>query len=124
MLEGTFIEGGVVIVVVGVSKEAVAEGQHVGAAEVGAGQLHLLRRAQFNHFALLVAEILADLEAQVGVGLPVADDFHRGVDLHAAVVGGDDDAVAAAGDLAEELANGGVAEPAERDAAEGGLVAH
>ena len=67
-------------------------------------------------------EVLAELIAQVGIGVAVTDNLHRLAATYGAVVGGDDDAVVGLRQCLEELAHYSVAEPREGDAAVCGLV--
>ena len=123
MLETAGVAGGVEVVVVWVSKEVVTGAEHIGAAEVGRRETGTLGLAYLKELLGGVVEVFADFEAEIGVGFTVSDDFYGVVNLNAAVVGGDDDFVAAASHGLEQLTDGRVAEPAEGDAAEGLLVA-
>ena len=67
-------------------------------------------------------EVLAELVAQVGVGVAVADNLDGLAAAYGAVVGGDDDAVVGLCQCLEELAHHSVAEPRQGDAAVCGLV--
>ena len=95
MLECVLIIRHVVVVIVGVGKECVARGKHIGRAEVGGGELSQVWILDDEEVLAVVAQVFAQLVAQVGVGVAVADDLHglRGAD--AAMVGGDDDLVVA-----------------------------
>ena len=91
MLERIFVVGHVVIVVVGIGKEVVARGKHIGGTQIWGRQMCLRGILDGKHLFWIVGQILAQFVAQIGVGVPVTDDFNRGGSTDAAVVGGDDD---------------------------------
>lgn len=72
MLERVFIVGNVVVVVVGVGEEAVARSKDVGCAHVWRGQEGFVRFLYGEKLLRVVTKILAELVAQVGVGVSVA----------------------------------------------------
>jgi len=123
VLEGVAVVGDVVVVVVGVGEEAVATGEDIARGEVGGGEECALGIGDLEDLLGVVVQVLAELVAQVGVGVLVALDAHGVLAPDATVVGGEDDVVVRVGEGAEQVCHGAVAEPAECDAAVGGLVA-
>ena len=67
----------VVVVVVGVGEERAAGGEHVRRTDVRRRQLRLVRVLYHEHFLRLAAEVLAQLVAQISVGVAVAYYLHR-----------------------------------------------
>ena len=122
MLEGVFVVGHIIIIVVGIGEEAVARRKYVGRADVGLGQEGRLRIADGEEFLAVVAQTLSQFVAQVGVGVAVADNLHRFLHAYRTVVGGDDDLVVAFGKNLEQVGKDAVLEPRQRDAAVGTLV--
>ena len=95
MLEGVFVILNVVIVVVGVGKEVVTCSKDVCSAQVRPGQSYLMRLLNLENFLGIVAEILAQLVSQVGVGVLVAHYLYGVVASDATVVRCQDNSVVA-----------------------------
>ena len=72
MLERIFVIRYVIIVVVGVGKEAIACGENVAGANVWRGQLGLVRLFDGKHLFSVIVQVLAQLITKVGVGVAVA----------------------------------------------------
>jgi len=122
MLERVLVVGDVVVVVVGIGKERVTGGKDIAGGEVWRWQEGLGRILDDKELLGVVAQVLAKLVAQVGVGVAVAHYLYRTGASDAAVVGGDDDLIVGLRHAAEEVGNDGVTEPGEGDAAVGRLV--
>ena len=75
MLERVFVVRHVIIVIVGIGKEAIARGKHVAGTDVWRGQLRLVRLFDGKHFLGIIVEVLAQLIAKVRIGVTVPDDF-------------------------------------------------
>ena len=73
-------------------------------------------------FLRVVVEILAQLIAQVGIGIAVTDDLDGTVGTDRAVVGGEHYGIVALRQELEEFGEHGVAEPRESDATVGAFV--
>ena len=123
VLEGIAVITDVVIVVIGVSEETVAGSKNVAGAEVGRRQVCTVGIRDIEDFARIIVEVLAELIAQVGVGVLVSLHANGCLATDAAVVGSEQNAVVALREGSEKVGNSGVAEPTEGDAAVGGLVA-
>ena len=121
VLEGIPIVLHVVVVVIRVGEEVVAIAEDVVVGEIGLGEADLRRHERLVDFLGVVRKGLADLIAQVGIGILVADDLHGVFHADGTVVGGEDDAVAHLGDVLEEVVGRRVAEPALRQRAVSGL---
>ena len=122
MLERVLVVRHVVVVVVGVGEECAAGGEHVRRTDVWCRQLRLLWVLDDEHFLRLAVEVLAQLVAQVGVRVAVADYLHRLRRTDTAVVGGDDDAAVDLRECAEQVCHHRMAEPRERYRAVSRLV--
>ena len=103
MLEGVLVVLHVVIVVIGVSKEVVVVAEDVLVREVHLWKPNLRRDTDLIDLLGIVGEGLADLVAEVGVGVLVSDDLNRGIDSYGAMVGGEHDPIAHLGDVLEEV---------------------
>ena len=77
MLERVFIVRHVVVVVVGISEEAVATSKGIRRAEVGRRQESLVRFLYGKHVLGIVSKVLAKLVSKVGVSIPVSDYLQR-----------------------------------------------
>ena len=117
MLEGVLIILHVIIIIVGIGKEAVARSKDVGRRELGRRQTHLERLAHLKHFAIVVAHLAPHLVAQVGVQAALAHHLRGRAHADAAVVGGQHQGVAAVGQRPEEGLHRRVLEPRKGDAA-------
>ena len=93
MLEGVFVIADVVVVVVGVGEEVVVLGEDVCGADVWRWQVGCFWGLELVDLFGVVAEVFAELVAQVGVGVFVAYDFDGIVNTYGAVVGSNDDFV-------------------------------
>ena len=111
MLERVLVIGDVVVVVVWIGKERVACGKDVGCREVGRWQLCVSGVLDDEEVLGVVAQVLAEFVAQVGVCVAVADDFYRFGAAYGAVVGCDDDFIIGLCYASEELCYLRMAEP-------------
>ena len=98
VLERVLVIRHVVIVVVGVGEEAVAGRKHIAGAQIGHRQLGLLGVANDKHVLGVVTEVLAQLVAQIGVGVAVAHYLDGVGAAYGAVVGGHHHAVSGGGE--------------------------
>ena len=103
MLEGVTIITHIIIIIVGVGEEGVACRKDITGREVGHGQEGLLRLFDDEKALVVVGQVLAQLVAQVRVGVTVSHDLHGLGTADAAVVGGDDDLVVRLCQLLEEV---------------------
>ena len=92
VLERVAIVGNIVVVVVGIGQEGVARGKHISGAYIWRGQKDTLGVFDGKHVATFTSEVASQLLAQIGVGIAIANDFHRCIGANAAVVGGQHDA--------------------------------
>ena len=112
MLEGVAIVGDIVIVIVGIGEKVVACGEDIAGRQIGGWQLCAMGILDDEEVLVgIVAQILAQLVAQVGVGVAVAYNLHGVVGTDGAVVGGDDDAIVGLRKLSEQVADDAVTEP-------------
>ena len=93
MLEGVFVVLHIMVVVVGIGKEVVVHCEDVAGGDIWRGEPEAFGAFYFIHLSVVVAEVFAELVAQVGVGVFVAYDFDGIVNTYGAVVGSDDDFV-------------------------------
>ena len=93
MLEGVLIILHVIVVVVRIGKEVVAGGEHIARGEIRCRELRFLWLFDDEEVLAVVGKVFAELIAQVGVGVAVADNLDRIVGTDAAMIGGDDDAI-------------------------------
>ena len=117
MLEGVLVVGHVVVVIVGIGKETVACGKDIAGADIGRRQMGLTWVLDDEEVLVVVGEILAELVAEVGVGVAVADNLHWFAGAHRTMVGGYYHAIVAAGKQFEEFGDCRMAEPTEGDTA-------
>ena len=103
MLEGVLVILHVVVVVVRIGKEVIACGEHIARGEVRCRELRFLRFLDDEEILTVVGQALAELVAQVGVGVAVAYYLHGTVGTYAAMVGGEDDAIVGLGEGGEEF---------------------
>ena len=111
MLERVLVVRHVVVVVVGVGEERAAGGEHVRRTDVRRRQLRLVRVLYHEHFLRLAAEVLAQLVAQISVGVAVAYYLHRLRSTYTAVVGGDDNLAVDLRECVEQVCHNRMAEP-------------
>ena len=71
MLECVLVVGYIVVVVVGVGKEGITIRKYISCAQIRSGQLCFMWLLDREHFLGIVGKILAQLIAQVGVGITV-----------------------------------------------------
>ena len=103
MLKCVVVVLNVVVVVVGVGQEVMIQGKHIGRAHVGAGQAIALRLEYLINLLGVVTQVLAQLVAQVGIGVLVADNLDGIVHADGAMVGGDNYLIAHLGHALEQL---------------------
>ena len=101
MLECAGVILHVVVVIVGIGEKVMSRRENVGRRYVRRGESVAFRMFYLIHLLRIVAQILAYLIAEIGVGVAVAYHFYRVVDLDSAVVGGEHDFVTFLGDFAE-----------------------
>ena len=75
MLEGVLVVAHIVIVVVGIGKECISRGEHIGCAQVGGRQLRLLGVSDREYFLGVIIQVLPSFIPKVGVCVPVTDDL-------------------------------------------------
>ena len=75
MLKGVLIVAYIVIVVIGIGKECISCGEHIGCAQVGGRQLSLLGISDCEYFLGFIIQVLSQFVPKVGVRVPVADDL-------------------------------------------------
>ena len=121
MLEGILVVRNVVIVVVRIGEEGVSVGKNIRCTQVGSRQLCPFRVPDGENLLGIAGQVLAQLVAQVGIRVAVADDLDglRGAD--ASVVGGDHHLAVILRQSSEQFREHRVAQPALRDAAVGTL---
>ena len=121
MLEGILVVRNVVIVVVRIGEEGVSVGKDIRCTQVGSRQLCPFRVPDGENLLGIAGQVLAQLVAQVGIRVAVADDLDglRGAD--ASVVGGDHHLAVILRQSSEQFREHRVAQPALRDAAVGTL---
>ncbi len=95
MLEGVLVVGHIVIIVVWIGKKRVARSKHIACTEVWRRQLCLVRILDYEEILAVVSKILAELIAQVCIGVAVTDYLHRPVCTYGTMVGGHDDTIIA-----------------------------
>ena len=117
MLERVLVVGHVVVVIVGIGKEAVACGKDIAGADIGRRQMGLAGVLDDKEFLIVVGQVLAELVAEIGVGVAVADYLHWFAGAHRTMVGGDYDAIVALRKQFEEVGDCRMAKPTEGDAA-------
>ena len=111
MLESAFEVADIVVVTIRVGKEIVVLGEDVCGTDVGSWQECGFGSLDFIDLFGIVAEVFAELVAKVGVGVFISNDLDWIVDSYGAVICGDDYLCVSESKLAEEFAQGGVAEP-------------
>ena len=121
MLEGILVVRNVVIVVVRIGEEGVSVGKNIRCTQVGSRQLCPFRVPDGENLLGIAGQVLAQLVAQVGIRVAVADDLDglRGAD--ASVVGGNHHLAVILRQSSEQFREHRVAQPALRDAAVGTL---
>ena len=121
MLEGILVVRNVVIVVVRIGEEGVSVGKDIRCTQVGSRQLCPFRVPDGENLLGIAGQVLAQLVAQVGIRVAVADDLDglRGAD--ASMVGGDHHLAVILRQSSEQFREHRVAQPALRDAAVGTL---
>ena len=122
MLEGVAVVGDIIIVVVGIGEEVVARSKDVARRQVGRGQEGLGGVLDDKEVLGVIGQILAQLVAQIGIGVAVADNLDGIGSPNATVVGGDDDAVVSLCQQAEQIGDDRMAEPRQGDGTVGRLV--
>ena len=111
MLEGVAIVADVVVVVVGIGEEVIACSKYIGSRYVGGRQHGFARLLDDEEVFRVVGQILAQLIAQVGVGVAVANNLDGIVGTYRTMIGSDDDAIVFLCQLAEQVGNDRMAEP-------------
>ena len=123
MLESILVIRHIVVVIVGIGKECVSRGKDVGRTQIRRWQLSLLGILDDENLLRVVAQILAQLVSEIGVGVTVSDDFNRFRGPYGTVVCGNDDLVVGLCQRLEEFCHDRVPEPADGQVAIGRLVA-
>ena len=93
-------------------------GEDIGGCQVALGKLCLLGACDFENLLRVVVEVAPCLVAQVGRRFAVADYLDGIIHADGAVVGGDDDGMAALGEHLEDGIEVGMFEPGARQGAE------
>ena len=122
MLEGVAIELHIVVVVIGISKEARARGKDVSRGKIRRREFQRSRVAHLIYFFCRIVEIFSQLIAQVRVHIAVTHHFAGAIHANRTVVSGQNDLCVTLRQATEEFANGRMAEPRERDGTIGGLI--
>ena len=117
MLERVLVIRHVVVVVVGIGEETVASGEDIACADVGRRKMRLMRLLDDKEVLVVVGEILAELIAEIGIGVAVANNLHGLARAHRTVVGGDYHTVVTASEQLEKLGDCRMAKPTEGDTA-------
>ena len=120
MLEGASIVGDVVVVIVGVSEEVGVGGEDVARAQVRRGQSSPGGVVDLEDVLGVAGHVSAGLVAEVGVGVAIAGDLDRVVDLDGAMIGGEDHTAALIGQSVEQLEHDGMLKPRAGQAAVSG----
>ena len=115
MLEGVAIELHIVVVVIGISKEARARGKDVSRGKIGRRKFQSSRIAHLIDFFWRIVEVFSQLIAQIRVHIAVAHHFAGAIHANRTVVSGEDDFSITLRQATKEFANGRMAEPRERD---------
>lgn len=87
MLEGAIIILHIIIIVVGIGEEIASGRENVGRRHVGSRKPEPCRILHLIDLLGIIGEILANLVAEISVGVLIAHDLHRIVDTDSAVVG-------------------------------------
>ena len=88
MLESVFVVLHIMVVVVGIGKEVVVHCEDVAGGDIWRGEPEAFGAFYFIHLSVVVAEVFAELVAEVGVGVFVAHHLYCVVYMDCAVVGG------------------------------------
>ena len=75
MLEGVLVITYIIIVVIGIGKERITRSKHITGREVRCRQLGLFRVLDDKKVLRVVAEVLAELIAQVRIGIAVTNNL-------------------------------------------------
>src|SRR5574344_1010266 len=122
MLEGILVIAHVIIVVVGVSKEAVARSKHVTGGDIRRRQLSFLGFFNGKEVFVIIGQILAQLVSQVGIGIAVTHNLNRFIGTYAAMIGSYHYLAVGLRQHLKQISNDRMAEPAQGDGAIGTLV--
>ena len=91
MLEGVAIELHIVVVVIGISKEARARGKDVSRGKIGRREFQRSRVAHLIDFFWRIVEVFSQLIAQIRVHIAVANHLAGAIHTNRTVVSGEDD---------------------------------
>ena len=123
MLERVAIVRYIIIVVVGIGEERVACGKHIACREVGRWQQGLAWVLDYKQaLILVVAQVLTQFVAQIGVCVPIAHNLHGLGASYATMIGSYYHLTVHLCQLAEEITYHRVAEPRQGYRAVGTLI--
>ena len=91
VLESITVIIDVIVIVIGVAKEAIALCKNKGRVDGGDGKSRFFRVPEGQHFFGLIVKIAAMLIPQVGSGLFVTDHLKGAFYANAAMIGGEDE---------------------------------
>ena len=117
MLERVLLVRHIVVVVVGVGKESVAHCENIRRTQVRRGQMCLSRVADFKHLTRLIAKVLAQFIAEIGVRIAVTDNLYRAIGADTSMICGDNDMAVNMTEHTEKLGHPRMSQPTLRDAA-------